>query len=65
MPAKPGNLVKVDYTGSLEDGSVFDSSKHGDHSHPLEFTAGESQVIKGGRNLANFIHEQDFQNTLD
>ncbi|MEK6822763.1 MAG: FKBP-type peptidyl-prolyl cis-trans isomerase, partial [Nanoarchaeota archaeon] len=25
----------------------FDSSVHGDHSHPLEFTAGAGELIKG------------------
>jgi len=44
---KKGSKIKVDYEGRFEDGKVFDSSKHGDHSHPLEFTAGEGQVIKG------------------
>ncbi len=42
-----GNKVKVEYTGTFDDGTVFDTSKHGDHSHPLEFTVGEKQVIKG------------------
>jgi|SRR3989339_1149520 len=42
-----GDKVKVDYEGRLESGEVFDSSTHGDHSHPLEFTAGEGQVIPG------------------
>lgn len=44
---KDGDKVKIDYTGTLEDGTVFDSSIHGDHSHPLEFTVGAGQVIKG------------------
>jgi len=47
MAIKKGSKVKVDYEGTFDDGEVFDSSKHGDHSHPLEFTAGEGQVIKG------------------
>ncbi|MCD6525565.1 MAG: peptidylprolyl isomerase [Desulfuromonas sp.] len=42
--AQPGNLVKVHYTGTYDDGSEFDSSKGGT---PLEFTLGESQVIPG------------------
>ncbi len=46
-PIKKGNKIKVDYEGKFEDGKVFDSSKHKDHSHPLEFTVGEGQVIKG------------------
>jgi FKBP-type peptidyl-prolyl cis-trans isomerase 2 len=47
MPITKGSKVKVDYEGTFDDGSVFDSSKHGDHSHPLEFEAGSGQVIKG------------------
>jgi FKBP-type peptidyl-prolyl cis-trans isomerase 2 len=47
MPVKVGDKIKVDYEGKLDDGSVFDSSKHGDHSHPLEFQVGSGQVIKG------------------
>ena len=47
MPIKDGDKVKIDYTGKLEDGSVFDSSKHGDHSHPLEFEVGKNMIIKG------------------
>ena len=45
MPVKKGDKIKVDYTGTLEDGSVFDSSEK--HGQPLEFTVGEKQVIKG------------------
>jgi FKBP-type peptidyl-prolyl cis-trans isomerase 2 len=45
MPeAKSGDTVKVHYTGKLEDGTVFDSSRGGD---PLEFTLGQNQVIPG------------------
>jgi FKBP-type peptidyl-prolyl cis-trans isomerase 2 len=47
MPITKGSKVKVDYEGTFDDGSVFDSSTHGDHSHPLEFEAGSGQVIKG------------------
>lgn len=39
--------MKVTYEGKLENGSVFDSSTHGDHSHPLEFEIGSGQVIPG------------------
>ncbi len=44
---KTGNKVTLDYEGKLETGEIFDSSKHGDHSHPLTFTVGEKQVIPG------------------
>lgn len=44
---KSGDKVSVDYEGRFESGEVFDSSKHGDHSHPLEFEVGANQVIPG------------------
>lgn len=40
-----GDKVKVDYEGKLDSGEVFDSTKHGDHSHPLEFSVGGGQII--------------------
>lgn len=42
--AKQGDTVKVHYKGSLEDGTVFDSSLERD---PLVFTLGEGRVISG------------------
>jgi FKBP-type peptidyl-prolyl cis-trans isomerase len=42
MKVEHGHKVKVEYEGSLDDGTIFDSSKHGDHSHPLEFEIGFS-----------------------
>ncbi|MEJ2718714.1 MAG: peptidylprolyl isomerase [Deltaproteobacteria bacterium] len=42
--AKDGDKVRVHYTGKVEDGTVFDSSKNRD---PLEFTLGESGIIPG------------------
>ncbi|MDO8468066.1 MAG: peptidylprolyl isomerase [Nanoarchaeota archaeon] len=47
MSAKKGDTVTLDYEGKFEDGTIFDSSKHGDHSHPLTFVIGEGQVIPG------------------
>jgi len=44
MPVKKGDKVKVDYTGTLEDGTVFDTSEG---KHPLELEAGSGQLIKG------------------
>ncbi len=47
MKVEKGDNVSVEYTGTLDDGTVFDSSKHEGHSHPLEFEVGSGQVIKG------------------
>jgi len=45
--AKIGDTVKVNYTGTLDDGTVFDSSLR---SGPLEFTIGDGQLIPGFEN---------------
>ncbi len=44
MKAKVGDTVHVHYTGSLEDGTIFDASTDGD---PIEVTLGGGQVIEG------------------
>ncbi len=47
MSIKQGDKVALTYEGRFEDGTVFDSSTHGDHTHPIIFTVGEHQVIGG------------------
>jgi FKBP-type peptidyl-prolyl cis-trans isomerase 2 len=42
--AKPGTTVSIHYTGTLDDGTTFDSS---DGRDPLTFQMGEGQIIPG------------------
>lgn len=42
--AKHGDMVKIHYTGRLEDGTVFDTSID---REPLQIKIGENQVIQG------------------
>lgn len=47
--SKPGDVLSMNYTGRLEDGTVFDSNvdpKFG-HVQPFEFTLGAGMVIAG------------------
>jgi len=44
MAIKKGDTVRVHYTGTLEDGVVFDSSRERD---PLEFVLGKRMLIEG------------------
>lgn len=41
---KDGDTVKVHYTGTLENGEVFDTSEN---REPMEFTLGQGQLIPG------------------
>jgi FKBP-type peptidyl-prolyl cis-trans isomerase 2 len=48
MVVKNGDRVKIEYKGTLDDGTVFDSSER--LGKPLEFVVGGGQVIKGVEN---------------
>jgi FKBP-type peptidyl-prolyl cis-trans isomerase len=43
----PGKIVSVHYTGWLENGTQFDSSRGPDRGQPLQFPIGLGKVIKG------------------
>ena len=46
MAIKKGDIIKVEYEGSLEDGSIFDSTER-NGGNPLKFEVGSGQIIKG------------------
>lgn len=62
MSVKKGDKVKIEYEGTLEDGTVFDSSKN--HGQPLEFEAGSGKVIPGFDN-AIIGMEKDEEKTVN
>ncbi|MCX6818211.1 MAG: peptidylprolyl isomerase [Candidatus Aenigmarchaeota archaeon] len=43
---KKGDIIKVEYEGSLEDGTVFDCTANHNYM-PIEFEAGVGKMIKG------------------
>ncbi|MDJ0916258.1 MAG: peptidylprolyl isomerase [Woeseiaceae bacterium] len=57
--AKSGDTVKIHYTGTLDDGSQFDSSAGRD---PLEFVLGSGQVIPGFDNAVTGMTVGDSKN---
>ena len=57
--AKSGDTVKIHYTGTLKDGSQFDSSAGRD---PLEFVLGSGQVIPGFDNAVEGMTVGDSKN---
>jgi peptidylprolyl isomerase len=44
MEVQKGNKIKVQYTGKLKDGTIFDKSKA---DEPLEFSVGSGKIIPG------------------
>jgi len=58
--AKAGDTVKVHYTGTLDDGTIFDSSEE---REPLEFQLGEGQVIPGFEDAVVGMNVGDIKTT--
>ena len=48
MAIKQGDKVKIEYTGTLDDGTLFDSSAN--HEALLEIEIGARQIIRGFEN---------------
>ena len=46
MAVKKGEWIKVEYIGTFDDGTVFDSTEQNE-GLPLKFQVGEGQLIKG------------------
>ncbi|MFO8018795.1 MAG: peptidylprolyl isomerase [Promethearchaeia archaeon] len=46
MAIKEGDVIKVEYTGTLDDGTVFDSTDM-EEREPLVFKVGAGQIIPG------------------
>lgn len=56
--AKAGDKVRIHYTGTLEDGNVFDSSRE---REPFEFVLGGGQVIPGFEHAVTGMSVEDRQ----
>lgn len=55
---KRGNQVKVHYTGTLLNGSKFDSSYDHDPAEPITYIFGYGQVIQGWEEGLSYIAER-------
>jgi len=53
--AKPGDRVRVHYTGTLEDGTVFGSTY--EENEPFEFTIGEGNILPRFQDAVIGMHE--------
>lgn len=65
MKAEKGSKVKVHYTGTLDDGTTFDSSEG---KEPIEFIVGKNKVIPGFENAVEEMEEgeeKEFKLTPD
>ncbi|MBW2983519.1 peptidylprolyl isomerase [Candidatus Woesearchaeota archaeon] len=56
MPVKNGDKVKVNYKGTLDDGTVFDTSEG---KAPIEFEVGAKKVIPGFENAILGMNKGD------
>lgn len=54
MKAEKNSKVKVHYTGTLDDGTTFDSSEG---KEPIEFVVGQNKVIPGFENSVEGMEE--------
>ena len=61
MRAKDGDTVRVQYTGKLDDGSVFDSSVE---RETLQFTIGKGQVLHGVEQAVIGMRPQESKTVL-
>jgi len=59
MTAKQGDSVKVHYHGTLNDGTVFDSTYE---ESPLDFTIGEGEIIPGFEQAVEGMDEGEKKN---
>lgn len=59
--AKQGDTVTVHYTGKLDNGTVFDTSRS---RHPLQFTIGKGQVIAGFEQAVDGMNTGDSKTVI-